>query len=210
MKALPVLVLLVSLSQSILSAAEVRTYRIIETEVPSFRYGGGLLDFNLTAHLRGTIQVAIGGDNSASVSGFDLTLHNLINSGTYDLGWVEGDALADHLNFDPFSLHGEMTQESGLDRLLLSSVEPALSSAVLANYLSIFHTSTSSATLVLTSTYLESDPSVGLPHPLLDVPSMRIGTSPGVGVLVALVPEPSSVMLAAVGLMAVGLLRRGR
>lgn len=196
MKALFSLLLFASLRIESVSA-EVRTYRIVDTGRAGLRYGGGLLDFNLTAALKGTIEVTVAEDNSASVTSFDLTLHDLVNTGTYDVGWEEGDSLADLVNFDPDLLAGEKTQEAGLDRLLMLSTEPSLTDSALVTYLSIQHSNATSATLVLTSSRLYVTASPGPMRPVLDTPSMSIGTSAGGGLPVQLVPEPSGLILTA-------------
>src|SRR5690606_28782448 len=113
-----------------------------------------------------------------------------------------------HLHFDPLSLAGEHPHDV-VDRLVLSAVHPALSYAVLSSALSIDHTSDSLAVLRLPSTYREANPASELPRPVLDVPNMRIETSPKVGLLVRLVPEPSGVTIAA-SFLVVGLVRRTR
>lgn len=208
MKALFSLVLLVALNASLALAAEVRTYRIVETDDPTFRYGGGLLDFDLRATLRGTFDVTIAEDNTAKFSRFDVTLHDLVNTGTYDLGWEEGDSLADRLLQPLDDLWGVSLVEDGLDLLLFSQTSAAFGTAHLATTGRIDHFNAATAVFNLGFSYIHINigGEMGVPvYPVLDAPSMSIGRADS-NLLVTLMPEPSSMLLAA-GLTAVGLLR---
>ena len=192
--------LLTLLCTGLASGVEVRTYRIAESDTSTLRYGGGLADFDVTAALKGTLQVTIDDDETVSVSKFELTIHNLHNTGTFDIEWAEGDSLAERLNQDAGMLEGTLMQESGLDRLLLSTLEPSFGESALVTYLTIEHSSPTSATLLLTSSYLYAEAGAGPPlRPVLDTPTMRIQVSPGIGVPVQLVPEPGGIVLFAAG-----------
>jgi hypothetical protein len=192
-------------------AAEVRTYRIVDTGEPTFRYGGGLADFDLRATLRGTFEVTIADDNTASFSRFDVTLHDLVNTGTYDLGWEEGDALADRLLQPLDDLWGVSLVENDADLLLFSQTTATFGTAHLATTGRIAHENATTAVFNLGSSYIHIDVSMSVPvHPVHDTPSMRIATSSGTGIRIQLVPEPSGMILAAAGLTGVGLLRLRR
>jgi hypothetical protein len=178
------------------SAAEVRTYRIIESGEPTFRYGGGLLDFDLRATLRGTFEVTIADDKTASFSRFDVTLHDLVNTGTYDLGWEEGDSLADHLLHPLDDLWGVSLVEDGEDLLLFSQTAAAYGTVHLATAGKIAHLNATTAAFRLGSSYIRIDVGMGATPilPVLDAPSMRVGDI-GSELLVTLVPEPSGVAI---------------
>jgi PEP-CTERM motif len=212
MRILWALVMLASWSQTFSSAAEVRTYRIVDTGEPTFRYGGGLLDFDLRATLRGTFEVTIAEDDTAKFSRFDVTLHDLVNTGSYDLGWAEGDSLADRLLQPLDDLWGVSLVEDGSDLLLFSQTAAAFGDVHLITAGRIDHLNAATVVFNLGSSYIHINigDGMGVPvRPVLDVPSMSIGRG-GSELLVMLVPEPSSLLLAAAGLMAVGLLRSGR
>jgi hypothetical protein len=193
------------------SAVEVRTYRIVETDDPTFRYGGGLLDFDLRATLRGTFEVTIADDNTTNFSRFDVTLHDLMNTGTYDLGWAEGDALADRLLQPLDDLWGVSLVEDGSDLLQFSQTSAAFGTAHLMTAGRIDHLNASTAVFNLGSSYIHIDIGDGMSvpvYPVLDTPSMSIGRTDS-ELLVMLVPEPSGMLLAA-GLTAAWVFRHKR
>jgi hypothetical protein len=210
MKALFPLVLLAFLSGGSALAAEVRTYRIVETGTPTFRYGGGLLNFDLRATLRGTFDVTVADDDSVRFSRFDVTLHDLVNTGSYDLGWAEGDSLAGRLLQPLDDLWGASLVENGSDLFLFSQTAAAFGTAHLATTGRIAHLNAATAVFDLGSSFIHINiaDGMGVPvRPVLDVPSMSIGRGSS-ELLVTLVPEPSGMMLAAAGFTLVGLVRR--
>lgn len=208
MKAIFVLVLLAPLGIETISAEEVRTYRIVDTGEAAFRYGGGLLDFNLTATLRGTFDVTIADDKTATFSRFDVSLHDVVNTGTYDLGWTEGDSLATRLLQPINGVWGGLVVDNGSDLLLFSQTSAASGTAHLAMTGRIAHLNATTAVFNLGFSYININvgDGMGVPwRPVPDVPSMSIGRA-GSDLVVTLVPEPSSMMLAMA--IAVVLLKR--
>ena len=187
-------------------AAELRTYRVLESEERFFRYGGGLLDFQLSAKVRGTFEVAVDDGRNAHFTAFDLTLHDLVNPGTHQLGWGEGERLEDRLRQHPSELSGEVEQQDGLDIIRLSKSEPWFTDSMLTTNARIQHLTSHIARFTLFSSYL-SERSGGLTLPVLDVPSMRVAGLTDLSngqtqyLLVELVPEASSAFLAACGLL---------
>jgi hypothetical protein len=188
------------LSCGIASAADVRTYRIVQSDELAFHYGGGLLDFNLSARLKGAFDITVGDDNSAAITRFEVTLHNLVNTGTYDLGWTEGDALAERLLQQPNELWGALFEEGGLDTIEFSQTEAAFDDITLLTMARIAHSGATTAEFRLSSQYVIIDLGLdGIPIPLLDAPSITIG-SVETPLFIELVPEPTAAALIGMGL----------
>jgi hypothetical protein len=193
-----VLLWLAIASSSFVSASEVRTYRIVENGDRTFFYGGGLLDFRLSARLVGSFDVTVQDDGSAQFGRFDVLLSDVINDGSHDVGWRNGDLLSDRLNQRPEELMGALTGTPGSEALIFSKAEASSSNVELTTKASIEHVNERLATFSFFSGYLTTDRPLGLYRPALDAPSMRISQGQ---LQVQLVPEPSTSSLVMLGFL---------
>lgn len=157
------------------TAAEERAYRIVESDERFFHFGGGLADFQLSAKLRGTFDVVVEDNRRARITRFDVSLHDLLNTGSVDIGWLEGDQLADRLSHRPNALLGSLSKDNGEDSLHFSQTDaPEVTplNSALRTSISIDHLTPQLAVFSLASGYVVSIGEEHILSPPSDVPFM--------------------------------------
>jgi hypothetical protein len=178
---------------TVAGAAELRTYRFESDQPRSLHFAGGLAGVDTSTQLTGSFDIEIGDDGAATITRFDVQLHDILNQGLVDPGWTEGQSLAPLLFNNPIGLTGTANPIS-----ILLGFPPEPDVIVWTGPLTTFALIPSdgpSAKLVIRS----------VPFPLLDNPSFMTDS---LSFSVQLVPEPATWTIAILG--AAALLIKGR
>ena len=192
-------------------AAELRTYRFLET-AEQFRYFGGIIGNETLATLEGTFTISVDNEANASIAHFEVLLNEVLNTttvtdvypyGIAEFGWSDGDRLADRLWQDPSIFSGRLSQEAQQDSIRLSVTEPSKAGFnFLESTLSLEHSTSDFAWFHFRSFFVsgfitpsDSDSSPEqrvLFLPALDAPSMGVSGIPVQLVsVIEIVPEPA-------------------
>lgn len=92
-------------------AYELRTYQLIDGQERLFHCRGGLAYVDVSAQLAGSFTVEID-DGTSTITQFDVYLSDIFDQGDIELGWSEGEQLADLLFVSPLGLTGTSSGSS--------------------------------------------------------------------------------------------------
>jgi hypothetical protein len=168
-------------------AAEVRTYRFDSDQPRLLHFAGGLIGYDTSAQLAGSFDIEIGDGGAAAITRFDVQLHDIVNQGSADPGWAEGQSLAPILFNNPVGLTGTANPTS-----ILLGFPPDPDVILWQGPLTTFALTPSNGSSA--RLYIRS-----VPFAFIDNPSL-MAESPGF--LVQLVPEPSAWTIALFGAIA--------
>ena len=179
---------------SVAGAAELRTYEFVPGQDRLFSYSGGLVGVHVEAQLAGSFDVEIEADGTSRLTRFDVQLVDVLDTGLYEVGWMNGDSLADQLFVDPVGLIGR------LDGDLITLGFPA--SPIPEEYIPNTIILLKDVGGGLAEVRISSQPQL-----ILDNPSMNTEVP---GLLARVVPEPASWVLVAGMAVLGGACRRRR
>jgi hypothetical protein len=181
--------MLVSLAASSVHAATQRyTYQFVEGQDRPLRYGGGLTGMDVFANLAGSFDLEIEDDGASAITRFDVLLMDILEQGDVVSTLKNGDLLLPLLYVNPIGLGGEYDG---------SNVTLGPSGLAFADPVTRITLTPNGATTALFTVRSSSN--------LLDGPS---ASTESLGILVQLVPEPTTAGLAAM-MIGVALLSRG-
>jgi hypothetical protein len=162
-------------------AAELRTYEFVAGQDRLFSYSGGLVGVHVEAQLTGSFDVEIEADGTSQLTRFDVQLADVVDTGLYAVGWMNGEHLADKLFVDPVGLTGHFDG----DWITLGlPTNPIPEENTPNTIIRVKDLGGGQAEVLISS----------LPHPIFDNPSMNTELP---GLLARVVPEPASWVLVA-------------
>lgn len=175
-------------------AAELRTYEFVAGQDRLFSYSGGLIGIHVEAQLAGSFDVEIEADGTSRLTRFDVQLVDVLDTGLYAIGWMNGDSLADQLFVDPVGLTGHLDG----DLITLGFPASPIPEEVTPNTIILLKDVGGG----LAEVRISSQPEL-----ILDNPSMNTEVP---GLLARVVPEPASWVLIAGMAVLGGAYRRRR
>jgi hypothetical protein len=162
-------------------AGEFRSYEFLPDQPRLFTYAGGLLGTDVKAQLAGSFDVDIASDGTTQVTRFDVQLNDILDTGLFEIGWMDGDSLRDELFLDPVGLIGQ--RADSVINIGPMPVEPDGFDEPLTN-IYIKELGGGMASVRISS------------RPAMVIDSASMSTEPA-GFLVRVVPEPTLLILAA-------------